>query len=187
MVRGQPSGIRKRVQAVHCSVRSRVSALCCIQGVVVARGVANASVWVRFPVDALRRRAALVSAVVCKTTKARFDSGARLHAPAVGCSVRISNPRRPGSTPGGSATSRSSRRLRKLGSHPSNVGSNPARDATCPCSRMSDDATNVVSVVQFHPGTLLLSRTACAPGLRSQGLLFDSARERCECRPPVGR
>lgn len=79
------------------------------------------------------------------------------------CSVRISNPRRPGSTPGGSATSRSSRRLRKLGSHPNNAGSNPARDTV---SLLTDERRRYERCL----GGSIPSRdaTALAHGLRTR-------------------
>ena len=61
---------------------------------------------------------------------ARFDCGARLHLLLLReCSARPSKPMRPGSTPGGSATSHSSSWFRKTAFHAANAGSNPACDA----------------------------------------------------------
>jgi hypothetical protein len=87
----------------------------------------------------------------------------------------------------GAPGSRSSRGLRKLGSHPSNAGSNPARDAnmSLPADPVPTLRT-LVTKVRHLPRTLLALVDGTIAGLRSLRTGFDSQRERCECGPPVG-
>lgn len=92
-------------------------------------------------------------------------------------SARPSKLVRPGSNPGGSATGHSSIG-RKLASHAIKTGSIPVCLTMSPPVDPGLRLRTAERESDSFRGRHLLSRTACAPGLRSLVMLFDSARER---------
>ena len=168
------------------------------QGVTVALVLAKDRARVRFPMAAplLAARSTKAtrwigsvepSAPTTRTQGANADCNpaeavsntARVSLRPLRNSARRSKPRQRGSTPRGRARSRSSRRLRKPGSHPGNAGSNSARDAR---SLLEDERRcyerRLAGSIPARDATCSRPRSGrCASEAR--WLLFDSARERC--------
>jgi hypothetical protein len=124
---GYPHGEGPAFQAVHRSVRFRVSAPCRCSSKVEHR-VANATAGFRLPTTTQTTRTQGANADCNPAGPASIAGRVSDCFYRENASARSSKPLRPGSTPGGSATSHSSSWPRNAAFHAANAGSNPACD-----------------------------------------------------------